>query len=583
MSKYNFFISYANQDINLAKDIINSLTELNYSVFTDKDIPLGTAYNDTISNAIAQCEYFIPIVTDTYLSSTPSQRELEYAVTLSQGRALPIFPIFFTDHPLPPTLKSILSSYQSFFVHNSEDLQSVINSINQSVEYNAKVAKLYEKLVKYRDLKHPVRAAGTVSELIHITCSKWKISQINQRRQLSMEICRLLHQLEYNSCGYNKESKAFGYSMLGTVSKATNLLYGENDSDLFLSNIFFTAFAIRLIHYDWQIKTEGVDLGTGGDVFTGTIIPFPIKVHIEKQKPYIQAFRIAFDQMNSSSKIDTSYSAEEIDFINQTPSFFLDTELHSVSSYCPVNYDDKPISEDEEILQSIAKFMQEGNKLFDILQNHGVAGDFLKCLLTSYERLKNYCQIVGAKDVAADCVDRIIEIRDQIENSSPSKVSNDKAENGIKSLLGVTLDTGDQYDVFISFKSEDSSLAEKIYQYCHKHMKVPFWSKRSLPELSESEYSKAIYQALDNSTHFAVVISKLDYLFTDWVSQEMSIFHREKSEGRKPDNSNFIFIATDDLYDVIIKNNKKNIPIEYRGYQIIKMSEFERVLLQYII
>lgn len=206
----------------------------------------------------------------------------------------------------------------------------------------------------------------------------------------------------------------------------------------------------------------------------------------------------------------------------------------------------------------------------------------MKCLLTSYERLKNYCQIVGAVDVAADCVDRIVEIRDQLDKAEDSSTHNDKAENGIKSLLGLTLSTGDHYDVFISFKDQDSDLAEKIYQFCHQHMKVPFWSKRSLPELSKSEYAQAIYQALDRSSHFVVVLSKLEYLYTDWISQEMAIFHREITEGRKPENANFIFVATDNLYQTIIGNNKKDLPIEYRGYQIIKMSDYQNTLLQYI-
>lgn len=243
---------------------------------------------------------------------------------------------------------------------------------------------------------------------------------------------------------------------------------------------------------------------------------------------------------------------------------------------------DAPVSEEDEILLSVANFMHEGNKLFDLLQKRGVAGDFLKCLLTSYERLKQYCEIVDASNVAAECIDRITEIREQIDRAESSLLNSEKAETGIKSLLGFTLNNTGIYDVFISFKNEDSDLGEKVYNLCQRHLKVPFWSKRSLPELSKSEYEQAIYDALDNSTHFVVVLSNLNYLKADWVHTEMSIFHREKNEGRKPANSNFVFLVTDDLYKTIIENNKKDIPIEYRGYQIIKMSDYEQNIIQYI-
>lgn len=54
------------------------------------------------------------------------------------------------------------------------------------------------------------------------------------------------------------------------------------------------------------------------------------------------------------------------------------------------------------------------------------------------------------------------------------------------------------------------------------------------------------------------------------------------TKSRKAPHSNFVFLVTDSLYNTIIRNNKKDLPIEYRGYQIIKMSEYDTMLLQYI-
>ena len=238
-------------------------------------------------------------------------------------------------------------------------------------------------------------------------------------------------------------------------------------------------------------------------------------------------------------------------------------------------------TQDNELFVSIAKFMQDGNKLFDVLQKNGIAGDFLECLRESYERLKNYCIVVGADDVAAECAERIVEIRNEASKKRSGMVENPKAEKGIKSLLGFTLEDSGNYDVFISFKNEDSDLAERIYEYCHKRIKQPFWSKKSLPRLSKSEYSKAIDTALDNSKHFVVVLSDLKYLDAEWIKYEMDVFNNEIKEGRKKD-ANFVIVATDDVYDTIIKSNKTVLDIAYRRYQIIKMSEYEETLAQYL-
>ena len=206
---------------------------------------------------------------------------------------------------------------------------------------------------------------------------------------------------------------------------------------------------------------------------------------------------------------------------------------------------------------------------------------FLECLRESYERLKNYCIVVGADDVAAECAERIVEIRNEVGKQQSGASENEKVEKGIKSLLGFTLEDSGKYYVFISFKNEDSDFARRIYEYCHKQIKQPFWSKKSLPRLSKSEYSKASDMALENSKHFIVVLSDLKYWDAEWIKHEMDVFNNEIKEGRKKD-SNFVIVATDDVYNTIIQSNKTVLDIAYRRYQIIKMSEYEETLAQYI-
>ena len=102
-----------------------------------------------------------------------------------------------------------------------------------------------------------------------------------------------------------------------------------------------------------------------------------------------------------------------------------------------------------------------------------------------------------------------------------------------------------------------------------------------MPEMSESEYDKAIDIALDSARHFIVVITKLKQLDKRWIKYEIDTFIREEKEGRK-ENANFIILVTDELYNEIIKTNKKCLPIALRGKEIITKSRYQDKLLSYI-
>ena len=581
MAKYHFFISYSSRDgAGLARKIADALKEKDYSVWFDRDMDLSSrSFAQQVADVISDCECFLPIITDSFSDSVWGKQELMYAIEKSKERAKSIIPLVYSDKTMSPSLRLLLGNYQWIMIPNPEDVSDAVEKIDRSVGVEFKTAMLYERLAEYRALRHPVKETETLCQLIGLYCDRWSTAAAD-RRKLCLEICRLLEQMSGYGGEYNAEGKAVGRKMLDTLQKVSKLLWKDDTGrDIFREDLFFSAFAVRQNYWDREIRSEAADLITGGDVLIGAIDPCPLDRYIQYQQPYVEAFENALVWQKAA--LD-GFSPEEKRFVEETPRFiFAQGRENTPAPRSKVEEKKEPVSEDEEILRSVAKFMQEGNRLFDALQQRGIAGDFLKCLLTSYERLKNYCQVVGATEVAADCVDRILEIRSLIDKADGSSGDNEKAENGIKSLLGFTLNTGSNYDVFISFKSEDTDLAEKVFKLCQKHMKVPFWSKRSLPELSESEYEKAIYQALDRSTHFVVVLSDLGYMEADWIEEEMRVFHREKNEGRKPENSNFVFVVTDELYAKIIGNNKRDIPIEYRGYQIIKMSEYESTLPQY--
>ena len=108
-----------------------------------------------------------------------------------------------------------------------------------------------------------------------------------------------------------------------------------------------------------------------------------------------------------------------------------------------------------------------------------------------------------------------------------------------------------------------------------------FFDKVVLPELSESNYDEAIMNALDNSSHFVVIITDLAQLETYWIKLEMKTFHHEMVEGRKP-KANFIMLVTDSVYDQIVKSNKTVLHVRYRSCEIMRISDYKGALPGYL-
>ena len=579
MAKYDAFISYVRLDgLFIATAIAHSLKEKGCSVFLDHESLGDGFFISQINEAISSCEYFIPIITESYNHSECALKELEIALACSKERSKRIIPIIATDK-LSDTLKNYIGVYQWLF---ADDMEMLTERISTIIIESTVINKHYDKLSEYTRLKNYNKEAETICQLIDLLIGRFQKdgSDTNQRKTC-VELHRLYTRLDQYTGGYNEESRQTVRRIIETLNRMLELLYKDDVTEggnRFINGLFYSAFAVQVIFLDREIRSECADVLTNGDVRT----PCPDQSYIEKQKPFADAFLRLYSPKAAKREAHTD---EEISLIEETPRFLLVSSMASDKlPRPPQKRENTPasLSKDDEILVSIAHFMQEGNKLFDALQQKRIEGSFLKCLLTSYERLKAYCQVVGAADVAAQCVERIVEIRDIVEKQENSDYTDDKAEKGIRSLLGFTLHGSGDYDVFICFKNEDSDMAETIYKYCQKHLKEPFWSKKSLPELSKSEYEDAIFDALRRSRHFIVVISNLDYLKAKWIKKEMSTFDRAITEGRKT-NANFVFVVTDGVYKEIIDSNKMCLDERYCGYQIIKMSEYETVLYKYLL
>lgn len=109
--------------------------------------------------------------------------------------------------------------------------------------------------------------------------------------------------------------------------------------------------------------------------------------------------------------------------------------------------------------------MRQSNKLFEMVGSNSLASDFLKCLKTSYERLRKYSEVVGCLEICAECIERIAEINQQLEQINDTNSDNGVAESGLKALLGFSLPGTDDFDVFLSYKHEDRDIARSVYHF----------------------------------------------------------------------------------------------------------------------
>ena len=97
------------------------------------------------------------------------------------------------------------------------------------------------------------------------------------------------------------------------------------------------------------------------------------------------------------------------------------------------------------------------------------------------------------------------------------------------------------YDVFISFKNldadgnrtEDSFIAERLYELFKEQGLNVFYSNKVLNELGAASYKKEIEEALENSSVLVSVATKKELLESQWVAYERESFHNDILSGRK--------------------------------------------------
>jgi formylglycine-generating enzyme required for sulfatase activity len=130
------------------------------------------------------------------------------------------------------------------------------------------------------------------------------------------------------------------------------------------------------------------------------------------------------------------------------------------------------------------------------------------------------------------------------------------------------------WDVFISASSKDYHYAGQVYDYLTACGIKAFFSHKSLAELGNSDYRKAIDSVLDKAQHMVVVTSLRKNVDSSWVEAEWGFFINEKRSGRKP--GNVITITVGPLLP-------EELPASLRYYEVLPFGkESLEKLLRYV-
>ena len=130
-----------------------------------------------------------------------------------------------------------------------------------------------------------------------------------------------------------------------------------------------------------------------------------------------------------------------------------------------------------------------------------------------------------------------------------------------------------KYDVFISSKSEDYPIAEKVYDFLVANGLTVFLANVELSRIGEAEYSEAVDAAIDGAHHMIVVTTSLEYLNSKWVRYEWTTFANDLRSNYKEGNLLTILGP---------KIQLKDLPTALRHKQSFPIKSYKENILDYL-
>ena len=527
-------ISYAHSDKYIADKVKLLLTENNSTVYGLNDIK-----NPDV--VMAKCDLFMPILTENYLKSNFSKLELIKAIDESSNSGLYIMPLVVdNNYDLDTNDLPIISNHHFISFNTSGNNDNIISLLN-NYKYKINFYRIQNLADDYIKLGNDELACKTILSLV-----------------------------EYYNVNYSLNKSSFTFhSLMDAINKYfvvanVDWVYEGSRNDKYfisLKEIILKAVDSYLINeYDYSPETM-------------------IKVI---HYTYWTLYEYVFHHYDVNPGCSDEYVNLQLEIIKKHP-YLKDCNKYLITSgeYVRKKIDNNDSSiENKDIHTAIADYLYKSSELFNLLreqQNQPL--EFYSCLKMSYERLKDYCTIIKNNEIGAKTIEKIQEIESLIDSMEVTK-NNSLESSGLKAILGIKEPSEGTYDIFISHKSSDTDLASKVYKFLKGNMIEAFFDKECLPKLGKSEYEDAILGALNNSRHFVVILSNIEYLKSGWVKEEIDTFAQELREGRK--DGNLLLLVTSNVMEEIIKTNKECLPLKYRKFEIMQINEYREKILSYI-
>ena len=598
-------------ELTLTKELTKIINEHGFTSSYDEKLVRADNWTETTIGNIRSASAIIILLSEHSINSAVVENEVAFAIDAAKDFDKYIIPVFLdkkAHDELPMTFAYLLGHLKSFYMEGVNQETLFKNVIGY---YEKEIAKksLYEKLNEYIGIKHFEYVFKTIEDIVfnleqHISLTHIYPSYKDYFEYVSlMDIMwKYVNEVEQRGNVLRRFNAAFdSFKSVITLDKDIRELNEGNTALLNLA--IYLYLRIKLLN----LSIERVDVLSEGHATAFYPKDFINEIRylsdiflakLEKERYKFQGIESKERDVvfKTEQLINTTlYEISEQEYIIRRNEELATRKYINVSD---LDYDEKTTTifdkkhEDEETEESsiselesqlfeVAEHINKSNEIFSkIASNKAVTYEFLVCLKTSYERLKNYSEIAGCKDVAAYCIDKIAGINAELDRATSEKAG-ELEENCFKALLGFSLPMNGEYDAFISYKHEDDDIASNVYSFLKQNLLNAFYDKVTLPKLGKSEYHDAIMDSLDKSRNFILVISDLSYLESHWVKLEMSTFEKELDEGRK-ENGNFVIIVTQAIFDKIKETNKKCLPIQYRGCEIMLTSDYKEKLLSYI-
>mgnify|MGYP004665379571 CR=1 FL=1 len=501
------------------KELIASLDYYSIKVFQNSVSALNDDNTDKtikIEDYINKTKVFIPVFSEDALNSKYFLDELNIAISASKNNGVIILPIALDGAVLPEWM----NEYSAYNVQ-SECYQGNINFIEDwfidMFSNENTLRKLSEKIdtyVKTGLYKKAYELQGTYVNMLHNHLSKWHMRG-------TVEKCNAW--IKYLNIAVRIKDFIHG-------SKIINSLLSEITDELDLN--FYNNIARCIVNY---YKASNTSADSMYDRFYKFLC-----VSLLNQQKFYEIFNILYGLAEGKQNDNNEETVK-------------------------VTLSDK-----------IAAYSSASIELFETLFENGMAQGYREVLILAYNRIIDYCKTINlGSSITEKCIDRVSELKENHANVEESE-NGKKTLQSLKVYLGQALPDTGNYDVFISHKSVDDLLADKVYDFLRNCGFEVFCDHHTLGELRDSNYDKRVMEALGKSKHLILVSSSPDHVKDGWVHDEWHHFHSDKRDNYR--NGNLIMILSDNLLP-----RKSELPIELRdGYEIIKTSEFRDKINNYL-